>query len=507
MATPSLPSPPVAPITARRVVPWLLLAAAIVVFRTLLFVLHGTIAFDADQAVVGLMAKHIAEGRAFPVYQYALPYVLMLTSWIAAGFFLVLGPTVAALKLPLLLMNVGVGVALVWAIVRVGVRPGVATLLALPVLLAPPVTSSALMDALGMTIEPLAFVLALWFTRRAPLVFGMLAGIGFHVREFVAYGVAAVICVDVVTGRGVTRDGLRHWALVALGCLGSKAVIDALARFASPSGPDTWLVADTGDNLSTLSGAFCFAPRQAWRNVVALGASYLGLLWGAQSVDIAAGAVQTQARQGLAGLWPLFGGVLTLLGARLLWHWQTMWALRGTAAGQLALFLLLVGAQAVGVYAVSRCGPLSLLTLRYALAGVFLPTGLGLLVLLVEPSRLLRGALLTALLMVAAVNARAHVALWREQWASPLVPNRVRLAQALEQQGIRYARSDYWTAYYVTFLTQERVVVGAETFSRIAAYERALEQHADHVVHVSTRRCGAAPPVVPGYYVCHETPR
>ena len=499
--------PPAPLVTWRRLAPWLGLAAALVVFRTLLFVVHGTIAFDADQAVVGLMAKHIAEGRAFPVYQYALPYVLMVTSWLVVPFFWVFGPTVTALKLPLLLINTGVGVTLVWAIVRVGVRPGVAVVLSLPMLLAAPVTSAGLMDALGMTVEPLAFVLALWFTRRSPIVFGVIASIGFHVREFAAYGVAAVLALDLASGDGVKRAGLRHWALVALACLGCKAVVDAAARFASPAGPDTWFLAEAEGNLSTLSGAFCFAPAQAWRNVIGLGSSYLGLIWGAQPSAIADGQVHTHARQGLAGLWPLFGGLLALLAGRLLWQWRAVWAMRATAGGQLGMFLLLVGAQAMLVYAISRCGPLSLLTVRYALLGVFLPTGLGLLVWLVEPRRSLRQALVVALLVVAAVNARAHAEMWREYWRAPLYSNRAQLAEALERQGIRYARSDYWTAYYVNFLTQERVVIGAETFSRIAIYERTIEQHPDEVVQVATEPCGTAPAIVPGYYVCPARPR
>ena len=79
-------------------------------------------------------------------------------------------------------------------------------------------------------------------------------------------------------------------------------------------------------------------------------------------------------------------------------------------------------------------------------------------------------------------------------------------------RGIRYARSDYWTAYYVAFMTRERVVVGADYFPRIDAYERTLAQHQQDTVRITTRRCDepasaagsgeAGSEIVPGYYVC-----
>ena len=61
--------------------------------------------FDADQAVVGLMAAHISEGRAFPVFFYGQSYLLAVEAYLAAPVMWLLGPTEVALKLPLLAMN------------------------------------------------------------------------------------------------------------------------------------------------------------------------------------------------------------------------------------------------------------------------------------------------------------------------------------------------------------------------------------------------------------------
>ena len=485
--------------------PWLLLAAVLVVFRTLPYAWWGTLAFDGDQAVVGLMAKHIAEFRAFPVYQYALQYVVMVSAYVTAPFMWVFGPTLFALKLPLLLMNVACGVGLVAAVVRTGLRPAVAVVLCLPVLLTSGVTNAGLMDALGMTVEPLVFVLALWATRRAPVAFGIVAALGFHVREFVAYGVAAIVAIDIVSGVAFSREGRRHWLLVALVALGMTALIGGVARYASVRGPETFLASDGEGNLATLGGAFCFAPVQAWRNVIALGQDYLGWLWGAAPYPLSDAAVQSRLWQGLPGAWPLFGVMLVVAGLHIAWHWRTVWARRRMAGVQLGAFLAMVGAEAVLVYAVSRCGPLSVLTIRYALLGVFLPTGVALLAWHLEPRPALRYALGASFVALAVLNGWTHVRLWREQVARPPVTNRAQLARALEARGITHIRSDYWTAYYVAFLTQERIVVGADALPRVDAYERALAQHAGDVVRVSTEPCGEAAPIVPGYYLCRDS--
>ncbi len=483
--------------------PWLLAAAALVLFRTLPYAWWGTLAFDADQAVVGLMAKHIAEFRALPFYQYGLSYVLMVSAYITAPFMWVFGPTPFALKLPLVLINVGVGTGLVLLATRAGLRPRVALVLSLPVLMTSGVANAGLMDALGMTVEPAAFVLALWALRGNPLYFGIVAAVGFHVREFVAYAVAAVVAIDVLAGQFTSREGGQAWMVAGMSMVGTSAVLAGMARFASPSGPDTW-VSSSGDNLATLGGAFCFAPTWALANVVDLGRSYLGLLWGASPVPLAEVAVQTHVTQGVAWGWPLLAAVLLVTVFRLASRWRTVWAHRHDPIAQLGAFLMLVGLQSVLVYAVSRCGPLSLLTVRYALLGVFLPTGIALMGWVVEPRRGLRHATAAAFIALAALNAWPHLRLWQEQWAHPSTPNRAQLGAALEARGIRYVRSDYWTAYYVAFITRERVVVGADTLSRIDEYERALARHASEVVRVSTAPCGDLAQVVPGYYLCQK---
>ena len=78
----------------------------LVLARSGVFVLWPSAHFDADQAVTGLMAKHLAEGRAFPVFAYAQQYLLAIEPWLAAPLFRWFGPTVPVLKTIPLLFNV-----------------------------------------------------------------------------------------------------------------------------------------------------------------------------------------------------------------------------------------------------------------------------------------------------------------------------------------------------------------------------------------------------------------
>src|SRR5687768_12086292 len=87
------------------------IAAAIVAFivlaRSAVFVFWEQSYYDSDQAIVGLMAKHLIEGRAFPVFYYGQNYMLGVEAYLAAPVFLIAGVSVTALKFPLLLINLG----------------------------------------------------------------------------------------------------------------------------------------------------------------------------------------------------------------------------------------------------------------------------------------------------------------------------------------------------------------------------------------------------------------
>lgn len=63
------------------------------------FLLANNFVIDSDEAIVGLMAKHISEFKTWPIFYYGQHYLGSLESSVAAIFFWILGPSVVALKL------------------------------------------------------------------------------------------------------------------------------------------------------------------------------------------------------------------------------------------------------------------------------------------------------------------------------------------------------------------------------------------------------------------------
>src|SRR4051812_4336165 len=59
---------------------------------------------NSDEGTMGLMAMHIAEGRDFPDFMYGQSYMGSAESYLAAAVFRVSGPSLVALRLPMMLL-------------------------------------------------------------------------------------------------------------------------------------------------------------------------------------------------------------------------------------------------------------------------------------------------------------------------------------------------------------------------------------------------------------------
>ena len=105
----------------------LTVAVTAVLLRSAVFVLFEA-NFDSDQALIGLMAKHISEGRVFPLFTYGQNYNLAVEAWMAAPLFWLAGPSVTMLKLPLLAFNVAIVVLLIVTLEKeLKLRPALAS--------------------------------------------------------------------------------------------------------------------------------------------------------------------------------------------------------------------------------------------------------------------------------------------------------------------------------------------------------------------------------------------
>ena len=201
----------------------------------------------------------------------------------------------------------------------------------------------------------------------------------------------------------------------------------------------------------------------------------------------------------------LTGGGIVLGIAAMASIWRIAICRRGESGWwvheRFAAYLVLIGVLSAGVFALGRCGTVS--NVRYDLLSLLGATGLAAWYLAVERHLVFRRAAITVILAWSALSAVAHGRIWSEYLLHrPPVAAKTSIVQHLEARGIRYALSDYWIAYYVTFVTNERVIVAPDGFTRIAEYGQVLREHHAEAIHISRVPCGDVKPVIENVYFC-----
>jgi hypothetical protein len=483
----------------------LVIVALLVTARSLVFVAFEQAQFDADQAIMGLMAKHIAERRAFPFYVYAENYLLAVESWLSAPFLGLLGTSVAALRVPLVLLNVVAGGMLVTLLAReLRLRPLVALIPALFFVAAPPVLSAELLTAVGGNVEPFVYVLLLWLTRFRPIAFGAIFLVGFMNREFTAYAVSALLLVEAVQGRLWQRDSLRQKAIIVFVFVVGWQLAGLLRIGADVLGPGTARMRDwRASNVSVAVSFICpdVDPARIGDNLASLVTTHMGTLLGVTPFELAGVNIISPTRQGVSGLWPVFCAVIVAAALRLGWLAWTSWRARPHPAPRpstepwFALYLALIGVQSGVVWALSRCGPLHPLTIRYALLAVLVPVAVVALYLARERHAVWRGLMILFVLGWTAVSLRAHADLLTHLVFQSHPSEYRLLSDELVARGIRYVRADYWTAYMIDFLTDEQVVATTTDIIRVLEYEVEVANHESRAVLLSREPCPGGEPI------------
>jgi hypothetical protein len=485
---------------------WIILAILLLVVlgRSAVFVLWPESYFDADQAIVGLMAKHLAELRAFPVFFYGQTYMLGVEAWLAAPLFAVFGASATLLKLPLLAMNAVIAFLIFRTFEReLGLRPAKAALAALPFVLPSVGLTAAFMDSNGGNVEPYLYILLIWLTRHRPLLCGLVFGIGFLHREFALYGLVALACLEAADGRLFTRAGAARLGRVVVVAAIVWLGVQGLTRLSSASGPGT-SVADTltrSNNLAELAARTCVSPATA----MAGGRKLISIHWpailGTAPIPLTAFSIESRVNQGMAWSSWLPAALVLLsiagIGAASREPDGTPHTTR-----RFAHYLILTGLFSIGGYLFGRCGEVSFYTMRYELLSVLALAGLTgwfLSVPVPRPLTIVWGAVFAAWLVVLAVP---HVRFVAEYATAPPVPAKRQLIEALEARGIRYGRADYWLAYYIDFVTDERMVFAAEAPQRILFYNAIVAEHAAEAVRLSRRPCDGGVLLIPGVYQC-----
>lgn len=464
----------------------LVIATGLVVLRSAVpLVLERSL--DSDQAIVGLMAKHLSEFTAFPLFFYGQHYMLGVQAWIAAPFFWLGGPTPVMLKLPLLLLNIGVALCVILTFRRVGVRPALGLVATLPLIMTTPIMSDALMRPLGAAIEPFAWVLGLWWLRRRPAWFGVVFCVACLHREFAVFAAPAAA---VAMWRERTFWSIRGLSYAALGFAAVWGVLDVLKRSINLYGPAGGDFA--ADSLAKQSQQL--------------------MLW--LSLDAYAGRVNHLVMRGLPDMFgghahPLnnYHGVFSnLTGGSLVAGVALAAALvisviglitarrspasTGSTREAFPLYLGVVGVSGILAYGLNGgIDTTAIPVIRYALFVLLIPVAIvGAFFIRETRAQLRHGVVVLMCLWAGLTTLDAARVVHEFRTTPPANPHR-EMADHLVREGIRYGRAQYWDAYIITFLTRERVLLASTGKVRISRYQSEVEAHAAEAVDLDRQPC------------------
>jgi hypothetical protein len=467
---------------------WLAVSAAIalVLLRSFVFLCYEQ-NFDSDQAIVGLMAKHLSEFRAFPLFFYGQNYMLGVEAWIAVPFFWLGGPTVTMLRMPLLLINIAVVILLIRLLIDDGLQPALALVATLPIAACGPVAAAQVLTVLGASIEPLLYVIVLWLCRTRPVLFGVFLCVGALHREFTIFAVPAIALLQWFEHRRIRWPAIvRSTAALAV----TWIAIDQLKRHVNIAGPGADLASGAGGSLALeavqVGRLLSFHPSVYFARLHLLLTQGLPDLCGARSLPLFVGGIwgEGSVGSGLAG-WAL-AAALAVCAARLAW----MTVRRRAHCAPFPIFLLLVSVQAIAAYGLHGGSQIEPRTeLNYVLLALLCPVALLGAYFQVETNARVRqvAVVLVAVWLLPTVGDNLRVA---TQYIRnpPESPHRM-LADYLTDHRIKYGWAGYWDSYRVTFLTRERTIVASTETVRIPGYQVRVERNQLNAVRISRLPC------------------
>lgn len=486
--------------------PGVALVAAIV-FRSWFFLAWDEAYFDSDQAIVGLMAKHLVEGRAWPLFFYGQEYMLGVEAWAMAPVFLVFGPSVFALHLTMMLFNVAAALLLWRLLIRdAHLGSGAAAVALLPLALSPVILSAHLIEAQGGNPEPFLWVGVLWVVKRRPLLLGSLAAVAFLHREFTIYALPALVAAG-LWQLGIDRSGrdhwfaeARHWLMAAFAFAVVFLAIQALKPAADLMGPATAGMRAPDrpqDNLTQLRNRIEWEPAAIPARVAVLPDELFAQLIGVKSLEPRVVAIGSRVMVG----WPELAPLLAVIG--LVWPIALIPGGRGPrGAATFPAYLLLVGLQSAIVYAITR--EPSVYLLRYALLALLVPVGIA--ALLLQPWRVwaVRVATTALLAILAGAAAIDHIRVLQQAYRGSAPLRFADAAARLVERGVTTGRAGYWRSYAITFLTREQVKLTSTEVLRIQEYEDLANAAEPRVLVVQEQPCsaGVAEERVGVWYLC-----
>jgi hypothetical protein len=477
----------------------------LVLLRSIVFVFWEQSYFDSDQAIIGLMAKHLIEGRAFPVFYYGQNYMLGVEAYLVAPVFLVAGVSVATLKFPLLLLNVGIALGLLRLLERdAGLRPRLALVPVLFFVLPSPAVAAEILAPNGGNLAPFLYTVLIWLTRHRPALCGVLFGIGFLQREFTLYALVSLLVVEALQGAYRTRQGMLHRLRTFRTAAEVWLVVQVLKMYSSAAGPGTSMLDlfRPRDSLLELADRICGDLGALPKGAVSLATGHWPTIFGTRPIPLIDFSIHSTVAQGVPGSSIVLAVVVVIAMAGVAHRLAV--ERRWRSEYGVSLYLVLVGIFSALGFVIGRCGELSHQILRYEMLSVLGLVGLSAWFLQAAGWPRLRRTWIVLVCLAAIVTGQAHAQLLAEYVVRPPDNPKRLLARHLEAHGVRYAYADYWRAYALTFLTNEDIIVASIDYQRIREYNRQVDAMRHEAGWISREPCPGGRLLIPTHWLCRE---
>jgi hypothetical protein len=319
------------------------------------------------------------------------------------------------------------------------------------------------------------------------------------------YGAAALVVLDAARRALFTREALRRYGLV----FGTAALVWiaflVLRHFSSAAGPGTStsdLAASlAGNNLQQVAERLCLNPRAIAAGTGRILTAHWPELFGLESQPLTDFGIESLIRQGLPRSAWLLIPVLGIPLVRILWV-RTRTPRPPIRTSGFPMYLVLVAGFSLAGYLVGRCGAIDFYTMRYELLSVIGAVGLAGWYLRVERSAPVAAVWTLCCAAVFAISATAHIHLLNEYLTHPPTPLKQDLVRALDARGIRYAYADFWTSYYVSFMTRERIIVASDEAVKVRTYNRLVDAHRDEAIRIARRPCAGGQQLTSAFWSC-----
>jgi hypothetical protein len=165
-------------------------------------------------------------------------------------------------------------------------------------------------------------------------------------------------------------------------------------------------------------------------------------------------------------------------------------------------FLAVTSLVSIAGYLAGRCGVVDFYTMRYELLSLLGAAGLAAWYLGHRVPVAIRAVWVGACALVFGISTVAHVRLLAEYATAPPTPAKQELIRALGVRGIRYAYADYWTSYYVTFMTREHIIVASTEVVKVRTYNNEVDAHRPEAILISRRPCHGGQQLTPAFWAC-----